>query len=77
MKENLLPEQKEIAKKTAIAMYLEKFLRAMDSTIKTVRYHQKIDTFCFKDSTGHVFHLVSLSDFVQHINHAVGRESSV
>ena len=55
MKENLLPEQKEIAVKTAMAMYLEKFLKVSDSEIETVRYQEKTDAFYFKRKSGHSF----------------------
>ena len=55
MKENLLPEQKEIAVKTAMAMYLEKFLKVSDSEIEIVRYQEKTDAFYFKRKSGHSF----------------------
>jgi len=60
MKENLTPEQKEIAVKNAMAIHLDAFFRAADVEIESVRYYEKSDSFRFKFKNGYAF-LVSAS----------------
>jgi len=55
MKENLTPEQKEIAVKTAMAMHLDAFFRAADVEMESVRYYEEPDAFRFKMKSGYAF----------------------
>jgi len=55
MKENLKPEQKEIAVKKAMATHLDAFFRAADVGMESVRYYEKPDAFRFKLKSGYAF----------------------
>jgi hypothetical protein len=55
MKENLTPEQKEIAVKAAMAMHLVAFFRAADTEMESVRYYEEPDAFRFKMKSGYAF----------------------
>jgi hypothetical protein len=60
MKENLTPEQKETAVKTAMAAHLDAFFHAADVEMESVRYYEESDAFRFKRKNGYAF-LVSAS----------------
>ena len=55
MKENLTPEQKETAVKTAMAMHLDAFFKAADTEMESVRYYEKPDAFRFRLKSGYAF----------------------
>jgi hypothetical protein len=45
---NLTPEQKEIAVKSAMATHLDAFFRAADTEMESVTYYEEPDAFRFK-----------------------------
>jgi hypothetical protein len=55
MNENLTPEQKETAVKTAMAAHLDAFFRAADVEMESVRYYEEPDAFRFKLKSGYAF----------------------
>jgi hypothetical protein len=58
--ENLTPEQKKIAVKTAMAAHLDAFFCEADTAMESVQYYEEPDVFRFKLKSGYAI-LISAS----------------